>query len=205
LRRGDAAAAIGPLEYGLTLAVESSFRASSPLTASWLGSAYAATNREREALSSLEPAVKSAVPWLRGSCSAALAEAYLHMGRIDEAAALADETLAWTAERGERGTRAWVLWLSAEICARRSIEAGADIEAGEAKARYLQALACADDLEMRPLVARCRLGLGSLRGSAGDVGHRREHLETARRMFSEMGMRSWRERADALLVSIASA
>ena len=204
LRRGDTAAAIGPLEHGLSLTEESSFRAHWPRIAGWLGSAYAAANRAGEALPLLEQSVKRPVPILRASCSAALAEAYLHVGRLDEASALADEMLAWTAQRGERGTHAWLLWLAAEIGARRSTQARADPARREAEARYLQALACAGDLEMRPLVARCHLGLGSLRGGAGERPQRREHVETARLMFGEMGMRSWRARADALLVAIAS-
>jgi tetratricopeptide (TPR) repeat protein len=205
LRRGDAVAALGPLEYGLNLAMESSFRAAVPRTAGWLALAYAAANRGREALSLVEQSVDRALPLHRGPGSAILAEAYLHMGRIEEAAALADEVLPWTAERGERGTHAWLLWLSAEIGARRSPPAGAEPGAREAEARYLRALAAARDLEMRPLVARCHLGLGSLPGSAAKRAQRREHVETARLMFGEMGMRSWRERADALLVSTASA
>ena len=205
LRRGEAAAAIGPLEYGLTLAVESSYRASFPRIASLLVAAYAAASREREALSLLEPSVTLAVPCVRGSCSAALGEAYLHLGRVEEAEALADELLAWSAQRAERGSHAWGLWLSAEICARRSIEAGADQQTREAEARYLLALASAGELEMRPLVARCHLGLGSLPGGTGERAQRGEHLETARLMFGEMGMRSWRERADADLGAVASA
>ena len=168
-----------------------------------LVAAYAAAGREREALSLLEPSVKPVVPCVRGSCSAALAEAYLHLGRVEEADALADELLAWSTQRGERGSHAWGLWLSAEICARRSIEAGADTGSREAEARYLRALAAAGDLEMRPLVARCHLGLASLRST--ERARRREHVESARRLFGEMGMRSWRERADAALVAIASA
>ena len=202
LRRGAAAAAIGPFEHSLNLAEESNFRAAWPWIASWLGSAYVAANRSREALPLLERSIKRAVPRERGSCSAALAEAYLHLGRIDDAAALADEMLAWTAHRGERGTHAWVLWLSGEICARRSTEDGADTGRRDAEARYMEALARAGDLEMRPLVARCYLGLGSLRGI--ERARRREHAETAHRMFDEMGMRSWRDRADAELAAIAS-
>jgi tetratricopeptide (TPR) repeat protein len=205
LRRGEAAAAIGLLEHGLTLAEESSARAAIPMVTSWLGAAYAAVSRGPEALSVLERSVKRPVPWLRGACHAALAEAYLQVGRIDDADPLAEETLAWTGETGERGTHAWLLWLSAEIRARRSVDARAGDGRREAEARYLRALALARDLEMRPLVARCHLGIGSLGGGAGDRAQRREHLETARLTFGEMGMRSWQERAAAALAAIASA
>jgi hypothetical protein len=50
---------------------------------------------------------------------------------------------------------------------------------------------------MRPLVARCHLGLGALYGRAGTPGRALEHLTTAIAMFRDMDMPLWLERADA--------
>ena len=58
---------------------------------------------------------------------------------------------------------AWALRLLGEIAA----QAGPpDLES--AQARYGQALALADELGMRPLVAHCHLGLGKLYRRTGD-------------------------------------
>jgi hypothetical protein len=50
---------------------------------------------------------------------------------------------------------------------------------------------------MRPLVARCHLGLGALYRRAVAPARAREHLTTAVAMFRDMDMRLWLERADA--------
>jgi hypothetical protein len=55
----------------------------------------------------------------------------------------------------------------------------------------------ASELEMRPLVAHCRLGPGKLYGRTGDAVRAREHLTTATGMYGEMRMRFWLEQADA--------
>ena len=68
-----------------------------------------------------------------------------------------------------------------------------------AEAHYGQALARADELGMRPLAAHCHLGLGKLYRRTGDQAKADEHLSTAMRMYREMGMGFWLEKADAEL------
>jgi len=70
-------------------------------------------------------------------------------------------------------------------------------EADTAEAHYRQALALADELSLRPLLAHCYLGLGALYRRAGTRQQAREHLTTAATMFGEMDMRYWQERAEA--------
>jgi tetratricopeptide (TPR) repeat protein len=70
-------------------------------------------------------------------------------------------------------------------------------EADTAEAHYRQALALADELGLRPLLAHCYLGLGALYRRAGTRQQAREHLTTAATMFGEMDMRYWQERAEA--------
>ena len=52
---------------------------------------------------------------------------------------------------------------------------------------------------MRPLVAHCHLGLGTLYRRTGDAAKAQEHLTTATTMYREMGMTFWLEKADAEL------
>ena len=70
-----------------------------------------------------------------------------------------------------------------------------DAESGEA--HYRQALALADTLGMRPLVAHCHLGLGKLYRRTGKREQAREHFATATTMYREMDMRFWLEQAEA--------
>jgi hypothetical protein len=52
---------------------------------------------------------------------------------------------------------------------------------------------------MRPLVAHCHLGLGTLYHRTGDGAKVEEHLTTATTMYREMGMTYWLEKAEATL------
>jgi hypothetical protein len=49
---------------------------------------------------------------------------------------------------------------------------------------------------MRPLVAHCHLGLGTLYRRTGDRAKAQEHLTTATTMYREMGMTFWLEKAE---------
>jgi len=52
---------------------------------------------------------------------------------------------------------------------------------------------------MRPLQAHCHLGLGKLYRRTGTREQAQEHLTTAVRMYREMDMPFWLEKADAEL------
>jgi len=66
-----------------------------------------------------------------------------------------------------------------------------------AERHYRQALALAGELEMRPLVAHCHLGLGKLYRRTGKRIESDEHFNTAATMYREMGMTYWLEKAEA--------
>lgn len=74
--------------------------------------------------------------------------------------------------------------------------------AAVADEHYWRAMALARELEMRPLVARCHLGLGVLCRHTGDAGAARQHLTTAVGELSRMGMQTWREQAEAELAAL---
>jgi hypothetical protein len=48
---------------------------------------------------------------------------------------------------------------------------------------------------MRPLVAHCYLGLGTIYKRAGKREQAQEHLTVAETMYNQMRMRSWLEQA----------
>ena len=74
---------------------------------------------------------------------------------------------------------------------------------GRAEAWYRQAMTLADHLGMRPLVAHCHLGLGTLYRRAGEREQARENLTTATTMYREMGMTYWLEKAETEMQELA--
>jgi tetratricopeptide (TPR) repeat protein len=121
-----------------------------------------------------------------------LGEAYMLADRLDDALASAGRALTLAGERGQRGYEAWVLHLLVEIASHRDPQA---VEPAES--HYRQAMKLAEELGMRPLIARCHLGLGQLYRRRGRAERAETHLTTARTMFREMDMRFWLERAKA--------
>jgi hypothetical protein len=55
----------------------------------------------------------------------------------------------------------------------------------------------ASELGMRPLVAHCHLGFGTLYRRTGDRTKAEEHLTTASTMYREMSMGFWLQQAEA--------
>jgi hypothetical protein len=56
---------------------------------------------------------------------------------------------------------------------------------------------------MRPLIAHCHVGLGKLVRRAGKPEHALENLTIAARMWREMDMRFWLEKAEAEMSGLA--
>lgn len=106
-------------------------------------------------------------------------------------------TLAAGVAHGHRTTRnveANALHLIGDIAARRELPA---LE--EAVQHYRQALALADELGMRPLVAHCHLGLGALYRQLERLEPARGELSAAVELFRSMGMTFWLPTAEAEL------
>jgi class 3 adenylate cyclase/tetratricopeptide (TPR) repeat protein len=197
LDQGDFAGAVAPLERGLDLCRTREV----PLWLhdfAWaLGAAYHRTGRRSEGVALMEDAARGfaelTVRWsLWAGRVGALGRAYLLDGRLADATRIAQDGLAAARHRGERGVEGHVLRLLGDIAAHPD-----RFDADAAEAHYGQALALAEDLGLRPLVAHCYLGLGVLYRRAGKRQPAREHLTTAATMFGEMNMRFWREQADA--------
>jgi len=66
-----------------------------------------------------------------------------------------------------------------------------------AETRYREAMALATELEMRPLIAHCHLGLGKLFHRTDQREQAQVHLTTATTMYRGMGMTYWLEKAEA--------
>jgi len=90
---------------------------------------------------------------------AALGEAYLLKGRPDDALPLAYRALDVARRYYECGNQAWALRLLGESATTRD---QASVVPAEEYSR--QALTLGEGLGMRPLVAHCHLGLGTLYG-----------------------------------------
>jgi class 3 adenylate cyclase/tetratricopeptide (TPR) repeat protein len=201
LRRGEPHRAIPALERALGLQYSASLPVWFPTVGTTLGLAYAMAGRLAEGVSLLEQAVEQAVAMrimynhaFRLCC---LGEAYLLAGRRDEAAHAAERGLRTAREHHERGHEAWTVRLLGDIAATRDEP---DVEAAEA--HYHQAAMLAEELGMRPLLARCRLELGALHRRTGRADPARVELADAVDMFRALDMRSWLSRAEAEMAKI---
>jgi tetratricopeptide (TPR) repeat protein len=115
-------------------------------------------------------------------------------GRLEEAHALAARVLVLSSERQERGYQAYALHLLGEIVARR-----VPPEVEQAEAFYHRALALANELGMRPLLAHCHFGLGILYNRIGHPEQARAELSAAVELYRAMEMTFWLEHVEAVL------
>jgi hypothetical protein len=71
-----------------------------------------------------------------------------------------------------------------------------------ATTHYREALALAEELGMRPLVAHCHLGLGTLYAKIGQREQARTELAPAIEFYRAMEMPFWLSRAEAVLAPV---
>jgi tetratricopeptide (TPR) repeat protein len=120
------------------------------------------------------------------------AEGLLLGGNRVEAQRIGTRGLELAAASGEQGFEAE----AHHVLARIATEGGA-AELDVAQRHYERALALAAELGMRPLQARCHLGLARLYRHTAKLDQAKGHLTTARTMFGEMDMRFWLEEGEA--------
>jgi tetratricopeptide (TPR) repeat protein len=161
-----------------------------------LGAAYTLGGRITEAVSLLTQALEQAtaieIVFMQVLCRLSLGEAQMFAGRLEEAQVLAERALALAREHQERGHEAYALRLLGDIAARHESS-----ERGQAEVPYRQALTLADQLEMRPLVAHCHLGLGTLYLKRGRFEQARAERSTAIDLYRAMDMTFWLPQAEA--------
>ena len=114
------------------------------------------------------------------------------MGRAADALPLAQRGVEICKAIKSRGVTGWTLRLTGEVAAAQTPPL---VE--EAEATYREALKMAGEMGIRPLVAHCHLGLGSLYRRTGNQEQAREHLITATTMYREMDMKYWLEQVAA--------
>jgi tetratricopeptide (TPR) repeat protein len=191
VRRGHLWEAKGLLERGIALCGD--MPAFYPPFAGDLAMIYALTDRTAEALELAERGVRQAQSMQRlGRLSLImthLGEARLLAGQPAAAAADARRALEEAHAHRERGNAVY-----AERLLGLAAGAGSPPDVESARAHLTRALALAGELGMRPLAARCHLGLGRLAQRAGDGPSALKHLATAREGFQAMRMTFWLER-----------
>jgi tetratricopeptide (TPR) repeat protein len=194
LRQGDLPKAIPLLERGLHLCQGGGVPRFFPALALALGVAYALCGRVAETLPLLEQAVQlSALRW-PSYLSPFLwpAEAYLLVGRLEEATTVACRALDHAIIHKERGYQAQARWLLGEVARRCDPP-----EAAPAKAHYRQALTLAEALGMRPLAAHCHCGLGMLYAAIGQREQACTALSAALDLYRIMDMTFWLPQTEA--------
>jgi hypothetical protein len=118
-----------------------------------------------------------------------LGEVRLLTGQPGAAEAEGRRALALAEAHEERGNTVYALRLLALAAAEKQ-----PLDLERARGHHADALALAGELGMRPLAARCHLGLGRLARRTGDTAGADKHLGEARALFEDMGMTFWLER-----------
>jgi tetratricopeptide (TPR) repeat protein len=202
ITQGRCEPAIGLLEQAARMCSAGKFALMVPIVNRLLGEAYCLWGRGDEGVGLLEGAVKDLaavkyMPALPGAY-ASLSEGYLLAGRFGDALRAAQQARELSTAHEQEGTEAAVVRILGEIgLAQASVP-------GETKALFLEAWARAQELENRPLMARCALGLGRAERWGGEHGPALEHLGLAVQMLTEMGMTRWLHEAQADLASLTS-
>jgi len=191
--KGDLAMATPLLERALEVCRIRHVPVILPVAVTRLGYTYLNSGRVADALKLLEEGVRG-----RGTIASHrhtwLSEGYLRVGRMDAAVEQAQRALDLARQTKEKGNEAYALQVLGKIAAHKDPPG-----IGEAEDYYRQALALADELGMRPLIAQCHLGLGRLYRQIDNLEQAKRHLTTATSMMREMQMGIWLEKAEAEL------
>jgi class 3 adenylate cyclase/DNA-binding SARP family transcriptional activator len=120
----------------------------------------------------------------------ALARASFLLGRLEQARHLGERALKYSPSHP--GFAAYAQHLLGDLATHSD-----RVDAKSGEAHYQQALALAEPLGMRPLVAHCMLGLGKLYRRTSKPGKARENFATALSMYRQMDMQYWLRKAQA--------
>ena len=201
LRKGDLHQALLVLERAAGICQEADLLFDFHLIAPDLGSAYILCRRVDDAVLLLERAIEQAtssgIMARRALQLSTLSEAHLRTGRLEEASTLAARALEHARTHQERGNEAYALRLLGDIATYREPP-----EVTEADASYRQALALAEALGMRPLVAHCHLSLGTLYARTGQRQQAHAELAAAIDLYRAMDMTFWLPQAEAVLAQV---
>jgi class 3 adenylate cyclase/tetratricopeptide (TPR) repeat protein len=201
LRQGDLPRALPLLERAVGICQDADLLGYFPWMAWALGAAYTLAERVTDAVSLLTQAMEQATAmetgFMQALCGLSLGEAQMLAGRLEEAHTLAERALAHARAHQERGHQAYALRLLGEIAARRDPP-----HVEDAETYYRQALTLAEELGMRPLVAHCHHGLGTLYAKLGQREQAHTELYAAIELYRTMDMTFWLPQAEALLIQL---
>jgi tetratricopeptide (TPR) repeat protein len=201
LAKGDLEHAIRVLDPGLALCRASGNRNWLRPIAAGLGYAYALQGRLVEGRMLLEEAISESIR-TGGSFGhaygvARLSEVRRLAGCSEEAWQHACQALDLARQLKARGDEALALYQFGVIHAHADPPHGA-----QAEAHYQQALAMAEALGMRPLVAHCYFGLGTLYTKLDQREQARAELSAAIELYRAMAMTFWLPQAEAALAQL---
>jgi class 3 adenylate cyclase/tetratricopeptide (TPR) repeat protein len=201
LRQGDLDRARPRLERAMGICQDIDSPATFPLIAAALGTAYTLCGRVADAVPLLTQAIEQPAGRILALYQAlpqlSLGEASLRHGSLEEAHVLAARVLAHARAHQERGNQAYALQLLGEIAAHQD-----PLEMESAEHHYQQALALAEELGMRPLVAHCHHGLGRLycQTDRHELAH--TALAAAIELYRAMDMTFWLPQTEAALAQV---
>jgi class 3 adenylate cyclase/tetratricopeptide (TPR) repeat protein len=201
LAQGDLEHAIRMFDQGVALCRASGNRTWLRVTAAGLGYASALQGRLAAGRALLEEAISEGirtggllghayrVAWLSEVCRLA--------GRGEEAWQHARQALDLAWQQKARGNEARALHQLGVVYAHAEPP-----DLAQAETHYRQALALAEELGMRPLVAHCHLGLGTLYAKLGHREPACAELSTAIKLYRAMEMTLWLPQAEAALAQV---
>ena len=200
-RQGDLSRALLWLERAMGICQDVDLSSWFPLIAAALGASYTLAGRVADAVPLLTQALDQTtaqdIMVYQAFCCLPLGEAQMLASHLEEAHTLAQRALAHACEHQERGNHAYALRLLSEIAARREPP-----EIALAETHYRQALALAAELGMRPLMAHCHRGLGTLYAMTGQREQAHTELTAALDLYRTMDMTFWLPQAEAALVQV---
>ena len=157
--RGQVERAVGPLARALSICRDSHLTVWQAIPAALLGQCMVTLDRKEDGLSLLEEGVRLSdevgVKAYLSRWATLLGEGFLITGDAMRAAQMGERALELARTHGERGHEAAALRLLGDIAA-----AQAPPLVATAAERFGGAIAIAEELGLRPLLARAHLGLG---------------------------------------------
>ena len=200
VRQGNLEAGLPILERGLELCRVWKLSLWFPPIASAIGIGYIQSGRVADAVALLERAVEQSEGMRLGGWHSrvltGLGLSYVLAGRPAEGLQAIRRALGLAREHKERGHEAWSLRILGEVPLR------SELAVPEAEENLQGALSLATELEMRPLMGHCRLGLGRWYARIGRAADADEHLRAGLALFRELDMRFWATQTEAALARL---
>jgi class 3 adenylate cyclase/tetratricopeptide (TPR) repeat protein len=188
--RGQVDRAVPMLARSLDLCEQANLTVWQPIPATLLGACLLALDRKDDGIALLRDGVRRAeslgIMAYLSRWMLHLAEGLLATGDVAAARVTADRAMALALAHGERAHEAMAWRVLGDVSARE-----ASFEA--ARQAYEQALALADELSLRPQLARAHFDLGRLARRLGHLSDAEDHLARAVVLFADTGMRAWLE------------